>query len=113
MKLLYFTDNKGASPVLKDIFSLTKSQQGKIERALQPILEFGLGNHLIHTKKLVGTPLWEIRILGKDNIRILYVLEIFNIVLILHVFMKKTQKTSPKDMKIAIKRLKQYQQNRP
>lgn len=102
MKLLYFTDSKGESPVLKDIFSLTKSQQGKIERALQPILEFGLGNHLIHTKKLVGTPLWEIRILGKDNIRILYVIEILNIILILHVFMKKTQKTLRKDIKMGL-----------
>lgn len=107
MKLLYFTNSKGVSPVRNDILRLSKSQQEKVNRAIQPILEFGVGSHLIHTKKLVGTPLWEIRILGKDSIRVLYVTELSDIVMILHVFIKKSQKTPGREIGVAMKRLQE------
>jgi phage-related protein len=59
---------------------------------------------LPHIKKLRGTPLWEIRILGQDNLRVIYVVPYLDTVLVLHGFIKKTQKTPKKDLEVALSR---------
>lgn len=55
------------------------------------------------TKKL-RKDLFELRITGKEQIRILYTAKASNIIL-LHVFKKKTQKTPPNEIKTALLRL--------
>lgn len=67
---------------------------------------YGLETIRPYVKKLSGSPLWEIRILGKDNIRILYVGISGNNIVALHGFFKKTQKTPPKEIETALNRLK-------
>ena len=71
-------------------------------------MEHGINSIPQHIKKLTGTPLWEIRILGKDNIRIFYVLPQREVILVLHGFIKKTQKTNPKEINTALKRYQQW-----
>lgn len=93
------------------ILSLEKPQQAKVRRIFQVISEYGLSSVLPHIKKLTGTPLWEIRILGKDNIRVLYVVPQTNFVLVLHGFIKKSQKTSPRELQTALNRLKDWQRS--
>ncbi len=63
----------------------------------------------IHTKKLTGSPLWEIRILGQDNIRVIYAILVKDTVLLLHGFIKKSQKTPTREIEKALLRLKEYQ----
>ncbi|MBU2543783.1 type II toxin-antitoxin system RelE/ParE family toxin [Patescibacteria group bacterium] len=46
--------------------SLNSTQQSKIIRTIQNIEEFGLETVKSKIKKISGTPLWEIRITGKD-----------------------------------------------
>lgn len=46
--------------------SLNSAQQSKIIRTIQNIEELGLETAKGKIKKLSGTPLWEIRITGKD-----------------------------------------------
>jgi len=58
-----------------------------------------------HVKKLTGTPLWEIRILGENNARILFVTHIGKQIVLLHAFIKKSNKTPAKEIAIALKRL--------
>lgn len=70
---------------------------------------FGLEGAYPHVKKLAGTPLWELRILGSDSIRILYVTVTGKIFLLLHGFKKKSQKTSSREIITAKKRLDEYQ----
>lgn len=70
---------------------------------------YGLSTALPHLKKLTGSPLWEIRILGQDNIRILYVTIHQDSILLLHGFIKKTQKTPNREINTALKRLHEYQ----
>jgi phage-related protein len=106
----YFISSSGSNPVRQFLDSLSEKQQAKILRIFQYITDYGLSAVLPHTKKLAGTPLWEIRIVGKDNIRILYVLPLKNIVLVLHGFMKKTQRTSVKELQIAMSRYKQWKE---
>jgi phage-related protein len=88
-KIIYYTTVQGENPISNFLDSLSSKQQSSI---------------LPHVKKLVGTPFWEIRILGKDNLRIIYVSVQNDHVLLLHGFIKKTQKTSPRDIQTAILR---------
>lgn len=71
--------------------------------------EYGLEGAYPHAKKLVGTSLWKLRIVGADSIRILYITITGKIFLLLHGFKKKSQKTSPKEIRIAQTRLNEYQ----
>lgn len=61
-----------------------------------------------HSKKLTGTPLWELRILGSNNIRIFYIAIVHRKFLLLHGFQKKKQKTDFKEIKTAIARLNDF-----
>jgi len=76
-------------------------------RILHVIEEYGLKSAIPHLKKLKGTPLWEIRILGQENIRVLYVGYRGKNILLLHAFEKKTQKTPPREITTAIRRSKE------
>ena len=109
--IIYYLSPHGKNVVREFILSLQKNQQAKIRRILQLIYEYGVTSANPHLKKLPGTPLWEIRILGKDSIRILYVIPGTNSILILHGFVKKTQKTPGKELNIALTRLQDWQNN--
>jgi len=108
-QVIYYTTIQGENPVSDFLDSLLQMQQAKILRILQYIDKYGISSVLPHTRKLTGTPLWEIRILGKDNLRVLYVIPVKNIVLVLHGFVKKKQKTPRKEIDIAVSRLKDWQ----
>ena len=107
-KIKVYETLNGEKPVEKFIKSLDEKIQLRVTRTLDYLEEFGLEGAYPHTKKLIGTPLWEIRILGIDNIRIFYVTVTGKIFLLLHGFKKKTQKTPNKEIKIAEKRLNEY-----
>ena len=60
-----------------------------------------------HVKHLEG-PLWEMRLKGRDGIsRAIYVTATGRRVVVVRVFIKKTQKTPRKELKIAMKRAKE------
>lgn len=103
-EIYYYTTARGGNPVLDFILSLDKPQQAKVRRLLLTIEKYGLDTVIPHIKKLTGTPLWELRIIGKDNLRVLYVIPGKNCILALHGFVKKTQKTPEKELSIAIGR---------
>ncbi len=104
----YYIDPQGSNPVKLFLDSLTEKQQAKLIRIFQYLKDYGLQAILPHVKKIQDTPLWEIRVLGKDNIRAIYVIPGEKIVLILHGFMKKKQKTPVKHIEIALKRYQDW-----
>jgi len=62
-----------------------------------------------HVKHLRG-PLWEMRMKGRDGIsRALYVTAVGRRVLVLRVYMKKTQKTPNQEIDLALKRAKEIE----
>jgi phage-related protein len=69
------------------------------------IEEFGLERvREPHVKHLHG-PLWEMRMKGKDGIsRALYVTAVGRRVVVLRVFIKKSQKTPNREVELALKR---------
>lgn len=103
--IYYYTTLLGENPVRSFIGSLTEKQQRKIARILSNIEEYGLITAIPHIKKLTGTSLWEIRILGKDNIRVFYATVLADSILLLHGLIKKSQVTPKKEIETALDRL--------
>lgn len=99
----YITPNK-ENPVKDFLNSLNKRQKAKIFRILQNIEDYGLSSVIPHLKKLSETPFWEIRVLGNDNIRVIYIVPTKTSILLLHGFQKKTQKTPQKEINTAYSR---------
>lgn len=107
-KIIYFETANGDSPATEFINGLTPEAKEKIIDTIDLLEEFGVQLGLPHVKKVVGTELWELRVLGKDNIRIFYVAIQRKTFLLLHGFKKKKQKTDRKEVKIAQERLAEY-----
>lgn len=106
--VVYFTSSAGENPVKNFLESISRKQKAKVFRIFYLLQEYGLSSITPHVKKLTGTPLWEIRILGEDNIRIIYIVPRRNTVLVLHGFIKKTQKTPTRELALALKRYKDW-----
>jgi phage-related protein len=68
--------------------------------------KFNFKLDLPHSKK-ISNRLFEIRIRGKQEIRIFYTFQKSEIIL-LHGFIKKSQKIPKKEINIAIQKLKQF-----
>lgn len=106
--MVYFVSTSGDIPV-RDFLDRAKPKlKTKTLRILMTVQEYGLQAVAPHVKKLTGTPLWEIRILGTDNVRILFVAQVGKQVLLLHAFYKKSQKTPIREIAVALARLKEY-----
>lgn len=106
--IYYYTTQTGDNPPKRFIESLTAKQKRKIARILAYIEEYGLITAIPHVKRLTGTPLWEIRILGQDNIRVFYATVLSNSILILHGFIKKSRQTPKKEIETSLNRLKDW-----
>lgn len=107
-KVVYYISDSGNIPVREFLDAAAPFLKSKALRLLFNLSEYGLQGIIPHVKKLTGTPLWEIRLLGADSIRIMFVTEINKCILLLHAFYKKTKKTPQKEISIAITRLKDY-----
>lgn len=105
----YYESPAGNKPVEEFINDLQEKAQNKIVRTLELLEEFGITIGMPHAKKVAGTPLWELRILGSDSLRIFYIAKEQKSFLLLHVFKKKMQKTEKKEIKSALERLREYQ----
>lgn len=107
-KIVYYETEQGTSPVFDFIGSLELKARTKVADTLDLLIEFGTKIGLPHAKKLIGSQLWELRILGSDSIRIFYVAIVAKNFLLLHGFQKKKQKTDRREIKTAEERLRDY-----
>ncbi len=108
----YYESPSGNKPIEEFINSLEEKAQVKVFRIFDLLSEFGIRLGLPRVKKLTGTPLWELRILGSESIRVFYITREQKRFLLLHGFKKKTQKTNRKEIKIAVDRLHEYESRR-
>lgn len=106
--IYYYTSFSGENPVKEFIDSLSERQQRKLARVLSNIEEYGLITAIPHIRKLTGTNLWEIRILGQDNIRVVYATVLADSILLLHGFIKKSQVTPKQEIETALRRLHEW-----
>ncbi|PIQ72420.1 hypothetical protein COY13_02780 [Candidatus Roizmanbacteria bacterium CG_4_10_14_0_2_um_filter_36_35] len=107
-KVHYYISPAEKNPFNDFLNSLSPSQQSKILRVFVHLETYGLQQIIPHIRKLIGTPFWEIRILGKDNIRVVFVAPFKNFILVLHGFVKKTRKTPSKEIGISYSRYNEW-----
>ena len=112
-KIKYYAHKNERSPVYEFIEKLPEKTQSKLINTFDLLQEYGIKVREPHAKKVIGTPLWELRILGEDNIRIFYIAMVELTFFLLHGFKKKKQKTPKKEILIALNRLKEYTINMP
>ena len=98
----FYKSPNGKEVVKKTYFEYSDKQRAKIAKSMANLKEYGINQAIANLRKLLGTHLWEYRILGKDNIRIICVSLPSNRIMVLHIFTKKSQKTSTKDLKTSI-----------
>ncbi len=94
-----------------ELEALPAGMRARFEYISRLIEEFGLERvREPHVKHLQG-PLWEMRMKGKDGIsRALYVTVVGQRVIVVRVFIKKTQATPDREIAIALKRAKELLQ---
>lgn len=96
MQLLYHDDVKVF------IKKLQKPAQSKVLRGIELIEQYGRNLSMPHGKKITNL-LYELRIRGTQEVRILYVLQGETAILI-HGFVKKTQKIPRREIETAERR---------
>ena len=96
----------------EDVQATLGAMPGDVRAAFRRIVELIVDHGLErvrepYVKHLEG-PVWEMRMRGRDGIaRAAYVTATGRRVVILHVFLKKTQKTPRRDIEIALRRAKE------
>jgi len=108
--IVYYKNVSGEYPVYDFIDKLEAKSKSKIINTIDLLEIYGIKLGAPHVKKVTGTGFWELRILGGDNIRILYIAITGRVFLLLHGFIKKVQKTPKREIKTAVMRLKDYRQ---
>lgn len=101
-EIFLFTTEREEKPVEEFIKSLEPSTIAKITHTLDLLEKYGPHLGMPHSKKLVGD-IYELRIKGKQEIRILYTF-IERSICLLHAFKKQRQRTPIKEISIAIER---------
>ena len=96
--------------VRDELEALPLDMQARFRRIVELIQGYGLERvHEPHIKYLEG-PLWEMRMKGKDGIsRAVYVTAKGRRVVVVRVFVKKTQKTPRREIEIALQRAQEVQ----
>lgn len=107
-KVILYRSPSGGHPVQQFIDGLEIKAQSKVQDAIKMLGEFGVRLGLPHVKKLTGTDLWELRIIGNDSIRVLYVAVTGKTFVLVHGFKKKKDKTPTKEIRVAESRLVEY-----
>lgn len=102
-KILLFETNRREKPVEKFIDSLGPNTIAKVIHHVDLLEKYGNLLRMPHSRRLVKD-LYELRVKGKEEIRILYTFRSSNIYL-LHAFKKKSQKTPKREMTTALKRI--------
>ena len=103
-KVSFYAPLGKTSPIKKFLDSCQPSLRTKILRQLKYVEEYGLNPAIPNIKKITNTSLWELRILGRDNIRVICVSQPEREIKVLHIFKKKKQKTPTNELNVALKR---------
>lgn len=95
---------RGEKPVKEFIKLLSPITIAKIAHTIDLLKQYGSSLNMPHSKKITNN-LYELRIRGKQEIRIFYVFKEKDIYL-LHAFQKKSQKMPLKELKTALSRMR-------
>jgi phage-related protein len=104
--VVFFETENGKQPVRDFIKKLSKEDQKEVGADIRVVQDnFPIGLPLV---KKLKPELWEIRSFIKDGINRVFFTFIKNEIILLHAFVKKTQKTPLKEIDVALERLKEF-----
>jgi len=104
----YYMAANGRIPVKEFIDALNFKEKAKVARTIDLLEEFGINLGMPYAEHVEGE-LWELRArLSNNRYRIIYFLITGEKFIMLHGFVKKTQKISKNELEIAKKRLRDY-----
>jgi phage-related protein len=96
--------------VRQEIFAMPKTLKSRFIVLADRMIESGANLHEPHTKAM-GDGLFEMRLKSVEGIaRVFYCTLVGKHIVMLHSFVKKTQKTPAKDLKLAQTRMKEVKQ---
>lgn len=98
-----YESERGEKPVDEFIKKQQPQTKAKIAHIVKLLKQYGNKLGLPHSKAL-GSGLYELRIRGKEELRIIYCFIPHKIIYLLHGFKKQTQQTPSKELDIALKR---------
>lgn len=105
----FYKGKKGNSPIVEFLLGIAKDKKILVVKTRQGIEK--LRNRAYHREPLskhLEAGLWELRIkAGTDVLRIVYTFSKGRIIILIHIFIKKQQKTPLGELAIARKRLKE------
>ena len=105
----YYKKENGDCPVLEFLLGLDKKQRAKADRQIELLAEEGIYLREPYAKHFSG-PLWELRVrFASDIQRIFYFAPDGNRFVLLHGFIKTTQKTPAREIKKAQAYYNDYQ----
>ena len=108
-EIFYYENSAGKFPVEEFLLALDKTNEALQAKAFQGIAK--LRNRAYHKEplsKYLESELWELRIkAGNDILRIIYTFRKGQIIILLHIFIKKKNKTPIGELDMARKRLRE------
>lgn len=97
---------RGENLIESFILKQEKDSQTKIARIILLLEKYGPSLGMPYSKK-IHKKLWELRISGKKAVRVFYTVY-GNEIILLNIFIKKSQKTPKEEINLAIKRLARF-----
>lgn len=107
-RIFYYISPSKQQPIVDFINTLNKNGREKLFHVFEYLKIYGINIAIPHIKKLSGSKLWEIKIVGSNSIRVIYAVVFRGDLLMLTGFIKKSQKTPKKHMNTALSRLKDW-----
>jgi phage-related protein len=111
--LLFFTTERGASPIDEFLDGLDKKSRAKVAAYLSPLEEEGPNLKRPYADMVRGK-IRELRIHYSSNqYRIFYFFHVRDQVVLVHAFSKKTQQLKEKDIELAESRMEEWMRRHP
>ena len=95
-------------PVEEFLNSLDRQDRDKVTAKIDFLGEYGVALGPPHVKHLQGK-LWELRVTGRKQIRILYFVRTGQRIILLHGFVKKTQEVPRREIETALTRMQKVE----
>lgn len=102
--ILTFETSSGEKPIDEFIKGQQPSAKAKIAHIVKLLRQHGNKLGMPYSKAL-GSGLYELRIRGKEELRILYVFTPQRTIYLLHAFKKQKQETPQKELDLALQRM--------
>lgn len=108
-QVVYYATAGGEEPVLDYIKAQDRTQRAHIIHHIDMLAALGIGLGFPYASHVQGA-LWELRIRGRIQHRVLYFAARGRQLVLLHAFAKASQRLPEKELRIAEARLKEMQQ---